>query len=84
MPSSLIHPERDVAYRWIRLGQLELIVPQRDNPDGKPWNNYLDDVALYDVRADPFETQNLAANPSQHANVDRLRVRLDDWWKPTP
>jgi arylsulfatase A-like enzyme len=34
---------------------------------------------LYDVRADPFETRNLAADPQFRSTLETLRVRLDRW-----
>jgi arylsulfatase A-like enzyme len=34
---------------------------------------------LYDVRADPFETRNLADDPQHRATLETLRARLDQW-----
>ena len=34
---------------------------------------------LYDVRADPFETRNLAGDSEHHTTLETLRARLDRW-----
>ena len=34
---------------------------------------------LYDLRNDPFEINNLAADPAHQDQLARLRQRLDDW-----
>jgi arylsulfatase A-like enzyme len=34
---------------------------------------------LYEVRADPFETRNLAGDPEFQSNLETLRARLDRW-----
>lgn len=34
---------------------------------------------LYDVKADPFETRNLAEDPAQQATLVAMRARLDQW-----
>ncbi len=80
--SGLGHPERDIAYRWVRQGNLKLIVPHTHRGDRKPWGNYLDTVALYDVAADPFETRNLATTPEYQPQLKKLVDRLDDRWTP--
>ena len=36
---------------------------------------------LYDLRADPFELHNLAADPKHSATLESLRKELDDWMK---
>ena len=38
---------------------------------------------LYDVKADPFETMNLAADPKHAETLKTLRARLDSWMKET-
>ncbi len=58
--TTLRHPERDIAYRWIREGEFKLIVPHCHH--GKvAWGDYLTQTALYNVEADPSEKHNLAA-----------------------
>jgi len=79
--TSLGHPSRDVAYRWVREGDYKLIVPH--GSDGEDaWGGYLKEVVLYDLRRDPQETKNLAGDPSQRERVQRLRRLLDNWWTP--
>jgi uncharacterized sulfatase len=82
--SRLGHPERDIAYRWLRQGHLKLIVPHRHPPGQEPWGGYLDQVALFDVVADPGEAHNLVESRTHRDHVARLRKRLDDWWTPVP
>lgn len=79
--SHLGHPERDIAYRWVRQGRLKLIVPTRHTNE-KPWGGYLDSTALFDVVADPSEQHNLAKIRTQQQNIARLRRLLDNWWNP--
>jgi arylsulfatase A-like enzyme len=38
---------------------------------------------LYDLRADPFETRNLAADPKQAKTLAEMRARLQRWIKET-
>lgn len=82
--SSLDHPERDIAYRWVRQQDLKLIVPHVQAPHEKPWGDYLDSVALYNVTADPFESTNLANSPALSDDVVRLQDLLNNWWTPAP
>ena len=79
--TTLGHPSRDVAYRWVREGDFKLIVPH-GGKGGAAWGGYLNDVALFNVVADPGETKNLAGLAMQRARVDRLRRLLDNWWTP--
>jgi uncharacterized sulfatase len=78
--SSLGHPERDIAYRWVREGEWKLIVPHRHGNE-PPWGGYLSETALYNVSSDPAEMQNLASK--QPERVQALQAKLDAWWKPT-
>ena len=80
--TSLGNPSRDVAYRWVRDGDLKLIVPHRHGPT-EPWGDYLSDVALFDVVKDKAENSNLAGDPAYAAQRKRLRSLLDDWWTPS-
>ena len=74
--SALGHPERDIAYRWVRHGELKLIVPHGD----PPWGGYLQKPALFNISADSRETTDLAAKPQHADDLDRLTALLDDWW----
>jgi arylsulfatase A len=77
--SSLGHPSRDIAYRWIRDGDYKLIVPHTQS--GKaPWRNYVADTALFNVVRDPEEKQNLALTHPDRTKA--LRQELDAWWTP--
>ena len=38
---------------------------------------------LYDLKSDPYEIHNLAANPQHHTVLLRFRSRLDQWIKTT-
>jgi len=76
---SLGNADGEVAYRWVRQGNLKLIVPHADST-GKPWNSYVRDVSLYDLGADPQESKNLAADPVWQDEVRRLERLLDEWW----
>jgi uncharacterized sulfatase len=80
--SSLGHPERDVAHRWVRQGNLKLITAHNANAQGKTWNNYTKGDVLYDVVKDPGETSNLIDDPSFKAQQQQLRQLLDQWWSP--
>ncbi len=80
--TTLGNPSRDVAYRWVRDGRFKLIVPHtQGNP--KPWGRYLNDIAVFDVVADPHEQRNLAKNERESARIQRLQRQLDEWWTPT-
>ena len=74
-------PERDLAYRWVRLGRHKLIVPW---PPGKqnPWNSYLKGAALYDLVRDPEEQNDLIRDPTLSGVVHDLTDVLDQWWSP--
>jgi arylsulfatase A len=80
--TSLGHPERDIAYRWVRLSDWKLIVPHSQNPKKVPWGSYLNSEALYNLKNDPLETNNLANGVAHSETVSQLRKLLDDWWKP--
>jgi len=78
--TSLGHPSRDVAYRWVRDGRWKLIVPHQQR--GSIWQNYVTEPALYDVVADPYERNNLADNAGHKQQIEHLRKLLDEWWTP--
>ncbi len=79
--SELGHPEREVAYRWVRHGEFKLILPHRRQ--GKPaYNDYLDGPALFNVARDPGEKNNLAADPAHLSTLKAMRETLNAWWNP--
>lgn len=78
--SSLGHPERDIAYRWVRKGNFKLIVPHGKNP----WGDYLRAEALYDLASDPREKRDLSDDPDKQAIRAELRALLDAWWDGKP
>lgn len=66
-------PASSLRWRWIVDGHDKLIVPDKANQPN-------DVVELYDLKADPTEEKNLAA---ENANkVKALNAKLDAWWKP--
>lgn len=69
----LDNPAANLRWRWVVDGHDKLIVPDRTNqPD--------DVVELYDLKADPTEEKNLAAESAD--KVQALAAKLDAWWKP--
>ena len=80
--TTLGHPEKHIAYRWIRLGDYKLIVPHR-HAKAKPWNNYLTRPALFNVTSDPTEQHDLSADPDQKDRLSALTHQLNRWWNPT-
>ncbi len=71
--ADLARPEASVQARWAVEGNWKLIVPgvaYVQDPDRK--------LELYDLKADPHETHNLAAD--QPGLVKRLGAMLDEWW----
>jgi uncharacterized sulfatase len=67
----LARPVAGLLHRWVLDGDLKLIIPSA-RAGGAP--------ELYDLRADPDESTDLA--PFRPNDVARLRIRLDGWWKP--
>ncbi|MEM1295870.1 MAG: sulfatase-like hydrolase/transferase [Verrucomicrobiota bacterium] len=76
--SVLGDPAKDVAYRWVRQGDLKLIAPTRQ----KPWGSYVETNWLSNLADDPGETTNLTSEPEFAADHLRLKKLLDDWWDP--
>ena len=76
--SSLGHPERDIAYRWVRQGDYKLIVPRDENA----WGAYVKETVLFNVVDDPTESRNLSGKPKLQEVEQHLRQLLDEWWDP--
>lgn len=74
--SVLGHPERDIAYLWVRKGNHKLIVPYGD----RPWGGYLDGEALFDVVEDPREQRNRIGEAGVATVAEDLRATLEQWW----
>lgn len=79
--TSLGHPEKDVAHRWVRKGNLKLITTHKQGA-AQSWGNYLDGDAVFDVVADPTESRNLIERQKLLTEILVLRRLLDDWWNP--
>lgn len=78
-------PAANLKYRWVIDGQWKLIEPYAPNAalemwEQIPFRGWTAGSELYDLRADPKEQRNLAAERA--AEVRRLRQTLDSWWKP--
>lgn len=65
-------PAKNLQYRWLRHGNWKLIVP---NPERVPDES----VALYDLKADPLEEENLAERFADR--VESMRRTMDEVWK---
>ncbi len=76
--SSLGHPSRDIAYRWVREGDYKLIVTHGD----KPWGGFLKHTSLFDLKNDPGEKTDLSSRPELSEKRAHLRRLLDEWWTP--
>jgi len=69
----LQNPAANLRWRWCVSGGKKLIVPDAKNePDAT--------AELYDLAADPTETNNLASE--QPDSMTRLQRELDAWWNP--
>ncbi len=64
-----------------------LLLDRRDNPAIAPFfalaTAKRPPEELYDLRADPAQTNNVAAEPKHRANKARLRQMLDEWMRTT-
>lgn len=78
--TSLGHPSRDVAYRWIRDGDFKLITTHSES--GRPWGGYLRHTSLFNLREDPLEQHDLSRVPRYADRLAALRKQLDAWWTP--
>ena len=68
----LANPAASLCWRWVIQDDWKLIVPAPQNEAGQP-------VELYDLKADPHEEKNLAAEQTER--VEKMRAVLDGWWK---
>jgi arylsulfatase A-like enzyme len=66
--ASLDKPELSMTHRWVRQGDLKLILPQ--DPQAQP--------QLFDIEADPREKNDLSAE--RRDDVNRLRALIEKWW----
>ena len=66
-------PVSSLKCRWLVQGYWKLIVPNTANMPKAV-------VELYDLKADPTETTNLATKEPER--VTALQQKLDAWWKP--
>ena len=66
-------PAKNLWSRWVVKGWWKLILPEPDQPRGK-------EPELYDLKADPHEKVNLAAEHSE--KVGELQALIDRWYKP--
>ena len=72
------NPATSLQYRWIIDGFDKLIVPaDRMTTVASPTKPV---VELYDLRSDPRETHNLAAEAESKGKMERLQKQLDLWW----
>ena len=74
----LHNPSKNLVTRWIVEGKWKLIVPTALAMDRGPVAPKQPE--LYDIVADPKETQDLAAEKPEV--VKDLTAKLDAWWKP--
>ena len=81
--TSLDNPSADIAYRWVRRGDLKLIEPHLGQGATKPMGDYLQSTSLFNVRTDPFEMQDLSNKLDHRENLEQLKSLLDQWWKPS-
>jgi uncharacterized sulfatase len=66
-------PAKNLWSRWVVKGWWKLILPEPNQPLGK-------EPELYDLKADPDEKENLAAQ--QPNKVQEFRALLDRWYSP--
>jgi uncharacterized sulfatase len=67
-------PATSLRWRWVVEDHWKLIVPAKANEP-------LGQIELFDLKADPFETRNLAADRPE--TTAALRGQLDRWWQPS-
>jgi uncharacterized sulfatase len=67
----IYNPAKNLQYRWLRVGNWKLIVP---NPERVPESS----VELYDLSVDPQEETNLSSREPER--VAAMRQMLDAFW----
>ena len=73
--ATVLHdPSAHVRGRWIRHGRWKLITPG-SGPNPLP-------AALYDLKTDPSESQNLIKNTDHGEVIKTLTAKLNNWWTP--
>ncbi len=75
-------PSKTLVYRWCVTDRWKLILPERGIAGRYDPVFQRGDFTpeLFDIRADPFETRDLAA--SHPDVVSRLKAEIDAWWRP--
>ena len=61
---------------WVRKGETDAFARQQAE-----MYQHRPAVELYDLQNDPYELKNLADQPDQKANLNRMRAALDAWMK---
>jgi len=79
--SFLGHPERDIAHRWVRKGNLKFITTHKHHQPTS-WGHYLEGNALFDVVSDPTESRNLISEKVFETELRDLQQQLNGWWNP--
>lgn len=77
--AELGHPEKSLVTRVIINGWTKLLLPGPNRPD-KAYTSAPTEVELFDLKSDPLETRNLAAERPD--DVKRLRALQNAEWKP--
>ena len=73
-------PEASLLYRWVIQGHMKLLLTYDGQPGQMVYPPTDFAPQLFDLAADPLETQNLAAERPEQ--VKAMTALLDGWWKP--
>ncbi len=86
---------RDVLALYARTEQWKYVIHAQDINEGnakyvwmkaplsKPYAREKGGQDLFDIQADPYERNNLAAQPGQQQRLAELRRQVFDWWRRT-